>query len=534
MRESFAGLSQEGSTAAPDTPVSSDFSVASCGGSVNVAARRGCYGGTLRGDQAHVARAARVDCPAVSFEDQADLAEAADKGRGAKHDSVDRWLGGVSRTSLRGRLGGAPAFGATTPPVPVDQPVRGGPRSTSGPVATEDSAGTGVGRGRQGSPKPAPTNPRGGTSAWARNSARNLHPDARRSAGSPGRGRIVQRVASPSPATSPARGTSPGRSLAASAAAPRVGAPFSLREQLESMGQQKVLLEWQVEEATRNQQALELTLSEERMRSAADREKLSMLVARIEQLEHGGGARGASAAVAAAPEPEQHTQPGVRQGSPSPDTKLRHENERLRRDLELSREMLARYTEELSCIMPGVQRMLAEAKHSRDPAATSPVSLGQRLPSPVAVSDEVNLADSPLSYQRFARSATPPPSTQATAVVPQPQASRATLGASAKTAGQAGAGRRTSSPSAPSASRAAAAGATTRRTSPGASVRQGMQAAAGGSLSSGAGARPAATKPGQPGRASPQGLAASKWGSRSATSLGTGSSVASRGSGRFA
>lgn len=165
----------------------------------------------------------------------------------------------------------------------------------------------------------------------------------------------------------------------------RIGGAYSLREQVENLGQQKVLLEWQVEEAARAQAQLEAALSDERSRvvalevaGAADRENIAALAARLDAFENSGGSN-SRAALDMNPSTQsrfcddsQAAQQGARACIPSgsvadpSDSAAGDENSRLRRELQQSREMLAKYTEELACIMPGMQRLLQDV-HAEPP-----------------------------------------------------------------------------------------------------------------------------------------------------------------------
>lgn len=148
---------------------------------------------------------------------------------------------------------------------------------------------------------------------------------------------------------------------------------------MEALNQQKALLELQLEAAARGQAALERALDEERARGEADRERLAFLASRIEHLEHQRTLpRFSSAMASCASMPvmlermaEYPCEPQGCRGSPSTPAlpcvgsleeplQADVENARLRQDLRHSRELLARYTEELACIMPGISRMLAE------------------------------------------------------------------------------------------------------------------------------------------------------------------------------
>lgn len=199
-----------------------------------------------------------------------------------------------------------------------------------------------------------------------------------------------------------------------------MGGPYSLREQLETIGQQKVLLEWQLEEANRTQIALEQQLVEERTRGAESREKLALLAARIEQLENdrertppqcvGLGGSGAAVvdgrelyseleaqrreledlrwqvqAAARLPQTPCTVAEATTRDSAGPKSatgSLRAENEQLRMDLQESREMLARYTEELAAMVPGVQQILADSQRQAGKMASmSRVSSTAALPS---------------------------------------------------------------------------------------------------------------------------------------------------------
>lgn len=175
--------------------------------------------------------------------------------------------------------------------------------------------------------------------------------------------------------------------------------------------QQKALLESEVDRANHNQLTLEQMLIEERQRGAADRAKLAALGTRIEQLEQSQSM--------AAQWPSQVYSEGIVQkenyslhsefeaqsrqlellrkqvdilkfgrqpAESASDARpvessetmgaLEEENLRLRRDLEQSRDMLSRYTEEMACVMPGMQKVLQKFNQEHE-VGRSPFSFEQ-------------------------------------------------------------------------------------------------------------------------------------------------------------
>lgn len=138
------------------------------------------------------------------------------------------------------------------------------------------------------------------------------------------------------------------------------------------------MLELQISDATRSQMLLQRMLDEERSRGAADRAKLAALGARIEQLERTrqSGPRlleenqtlyteleAQSQQIEILRQQVQLLRDGGREVLQVEEPTLQEENLRLRRDLELSRAMLSRYTEELASIMPGMQKVLQKFDH---------------------------------------------------------------------------------------------------------------------------------------------------------------------------
>ncbi|CAK9070516.1 Uncharacterized protein SCF082_LOCUS35068, partial [Durusdinium trenchii] len=208
-----------------------------------------------------------------------------------------------------------------------------------------------------------------------------------RSGGGPARSNLAR---SPGPARSPTRSrpNSPeGRSGATGIKSP----PRTRRKEQELL-EQKALLERRIGEAQRSQVLLQRMLDEERSRGAADRAKLAALGARIDQLERTRqtGPRLFEENQTLYTELEAQSQQIdilrqqvqlLRAGHlTEPEPQLREENLRLRRDLELSRAMLSRYTEELASIMPGMQKVLQKFNHDTKPCR----SLSSDIEPPMA------------------------------------------------------------------------------------------------------------------------------------------------------
>eukprot|EP00439_Symbiodinium_sp_Y106_P057146 s2639_g8.t1 len=158
------------------------------------------------------------------------------------------------------------------------------------------------------------------------------------------------------------------------------------RKELE---QQKVALELQIDEANRSRVALERLLTEERSRGAADRARLAALGARIEQLEQsrGTGPRVVQENRTLHTELEAQSQQIevlrqqvqlLRDGHMA-EPQLKEENLRLRRDLEHSRAMLSRYTDELATIMPGMQKVIHKFQCDLQPGRRSFTEDGEVL-----------------------------------------------------------------------------------------------------------------------------------------------------------
>mmetsp|Transcript_103141 Transcript_103141/g.183269 ORF Transcript_103141/g.183269 Transcript_103141/m.183269 type:complete len:507 (+) Transcript_103141:53-1573(+) len=324
--------SAEGSTAAPDTPVSSDFSAPSASGAVP-----------------------RRPVAAASYARPCSRTN----GRSLdKEPSLDGWASSEARTIpsaslhmgrassnlatmlLHRPLGSGLASSEASLPRSARSPGRAcGPRTVIGPAAAR-----------------APTSmaSRASTPATCRG-VPSVRSPGRNSVRSPNRSR------GNSPQSSPPR---PPRAAVS-------------REQFEAIEQHKAYLEWQVHEGDQTQMALEQMLHEERIRGASDRAKLLALGERIEQLEHTrGAARVAEENRCLHTEMEAQSRQlemlrqqvemmrgGGQDAAPSAEPELREENLRLRRDLEQSREMLSRYTEELACIMPGMQKVLQKFSH---------------------------------------------------------------------------------------------------------------------------------------------------------------------------
>jgi len=154
----------------------------------------------------------------------------------------------------------------------------------------------------------------------------------------------------------------------------RRGAKIS--EQLDSLAEQKTLLEQSMEESERARSALERELQEERARAAADREQLAKLVARLERLEDTGEAnsRLRDDNELLRTELEGHklqmqqmrTKLEFLQRDPptvvfsTAHDQLCEENAQLRRELKESQVMLITYTQELSKIQGQSLMPLAE------------------------------------------------------------------------------------------------------------------------------------------------------------------------------
>jgi len=152
------------------------------------------------------------------------------------------------------------------------------------------------------------------------------------------------------------------------------------RRKEQELLEQKAVLESQITEATRSQMLLQRMLDEERTRGAADRAKLAALGSRIEQLERSrqSGPKLFEENQTLYTELEAQSQQieilrqqvQLLRGSDKEaidSEPLREENLRIRRDLELSRAMLSRYTEELASIMPGMQKVLQKFNHDLKP-----------------------------------------------------------------------------------------------------------------------------------------------------------------------
>ncbi|CAE7039637.1 unnamed protein product [Symbiodinium natans] len=223
----------------------------------------------------------------------------------------------------------------------------------------------------------------------------------------PGPGRTGTAVSPPR--QSPAR--SPARSRGNSPSSPRLRS----RKELE---QHKVALEMQIEEANRSRLSLERMLTEERSRGAADRAKLAALGARIEQLEQSRGQTGPRVlqenrtlhteleAQSQQIEVLRQQVQLLRDGHMA-EPQLQEENLRLRRDLEHSRAMLSRYTDELATIMPGMQKVIQKFQgdlqpgrcagefldaYAEDLAAAEGTSSKRQSSPPVQAAEHVALA----------------------------------------------------------------------------------------------------------------------------------------------
>jgi len=183
----------------------------------------------------------------------------------------------------------------------------------------------------------------------------------------------------------PPRSVSPSgeRSPAASHAARARGSSVSLS--VSALTSHNALLERELQESHHARAELEQKLDEERNRSSADRAQLARLAARIEQLESSREVPRSEVNAAllddnrflrAELEAEKLTVQeltqkleSLRGEVPSPTVifsssqeKLLEENEKLRSDLKQSQVMLAKYTEELSMIMPDVELILTQWK----------------------------------------------------------------------------------------------------------------------------------------------------------------------------
>merc|ERR1719498_1812015 len=149
------------------------------------------------------------------------------------------------------------------------------------------------------------------------------------------------------------------------------------------------LLEKELKDSQHARAELEQKLGEERSRAVADRAQLSRLAARIEQLE---SSREVNAALLednrflrAELEAEKSTVQELTQkleiarGEAPPPTvvlsssqeELLAENAKLRDDLKQSQIMLAKYTEELTMIMPDVELILTQWKSDNPKGASS-------------------------------------------------------------------------------------------------------------------------------------------------------------------
>jgi len=176
------------------------------------------------------------------------------------------------------------------------------------------------------------------------------------------------------------------------------------------------MLEKELQDSQRARAELEQQLDEERIRAVAEHSQLGRLAARLEQLE---SSRNVHTALlednhflrAELQAEKSQVQELARllelmKGEAPPPTvvlstsqaQLQEENEKLRHDLQQSQIMLARYTEELSMIMPDVELILTQWKSdnneggssvSAPPALVS--SAGLELPAaprPVAASSQ--------------------------------------------------------------------------------------------------------------------------------------------------
>eukprot|EP00931_Biecheleriopsis_adriatica_P088287 TRINITY_DN62646_c0_g1_i1.p1 TRINITY_DN62646_c0_g1~~TRINITY_DN62646_c0_g1_i1.p1 ORF type:complete len:578 (+),score=87.57 TRINITY_DN62646_c0_g1_i1:31-1764(+) len=381
-----AATSAEGSTAAPDTPVSSDVSAPSAGGTAppppsrNSLTRRpiavSANRPSSRAGNRAVAEKASMEKDAPDAGAQTGTRSVPAPGAPAFSRSgsalasmlLHRPVGSVA--SLAGAQGTGGIAEGVLPPR-ARSPCRIlGTRASGGCVS--------------GSWRPTPVSPSAARTSRSSDSAARsgrTAPAAAASGATSGAARSAARSPSRSRNNSPGRpGGSPPRASRAGASSRRNAA----METVEALEKQKAFLEWQVDEASRSQMALERMLNEERSRGAADRAKLAALGARIEQLEqtrslpapHLAEVQGSPAmhseleAQSRQIEILQQQVERLRPQDPSlyaqdmdsrvasQHHELREENLHLRRDLEQSREMLSRYIAEMASVMPGMQKVL--------------------------------------------------------------------------------------------------------------------------------------------------------------------------------
>lgn len=277
MPPSVLAASADGSTAALDTPTSASSCQVGSGavlnGSVlarpNIPPFRVEYLGatlaaavTLAAAGAPVIQAGR-GCRNVG------LAECVDKAHHLK-DASDLQQSpsrGLLRTASRGALRSRAGSGAPAP-VTLGQPPGGVPHAV---VGGRSEARSRAALSRSTSPSRRAASPFGSTGGGAIGSTAIARAGC-------GPTRLLR--GSSSTAVAPHSGVAGQRTGSA-----RVGGPHNLRQQLEVMGKQKVVLEWQLAEASKAQKALEAALAEERLRGAVDREQLASLATRLEQLE---------------------------------------------------------------------------------------------------------------------------------------------------------------------------------------------------------------------------------------------------------
>lgn len=290
MPPNFLAASADGSTAAPDTPGSSNFSAPSCG--VGSGAMLNVYLGAFAPEASAATVATAVmpviqavrDCRDVGLAECVDKARYVKDARGLQRSPSRGLLRTASRGELRSRAGsGAPA------PVTLGQPLGGVPRAV---VGGRLEARSRAALSRSTSPSRRVASPLGSIGGGAIGGT-----VIARTGCSPTR----QPHGPSRTAVAPHSGVAGQRTGSA-----RVGGPYNLRQQLEVMGQQKVVLEWQLAEANKAQKALEAALGEERARGAVDREQMASLATRLDQLERSRapiqvGMRGSEAAAAEGP-----------------------------------------------------------------------------------------------------------------------------------------------------------------------------------------------------------------------------------------
>lgn len=225
-------------------------------------------------------------------------------------------------------------------------------------------------------------------------------------------------------------------------------------------------LELQIDEANRSRVALERLLTEERSRGAADRARLAALGARIEQLEQsrGTGPRVVQENRTLHTELEAQSQQIevlrqqvqlLRDGHMA-EPQLKEENLRLRRDLEHSRAMLSRYTDELATIMPGMQKVIHKFQCDLQPGrsgevldivedcvaaeGTSAQMRHHPPPPPECFSERRPCPSAPASASPARRASHPESQERLCSKVPTSSQAAATISAKDRRAGSPGAG----------------------------------------------------------------------------------------------